>query len=87
MSHVLSGRLQGIHQIQADATMYTSKNETFYTEKMLKAEKGLIYLNYMYTCEAPYFPEETDNCDLKKAFLKFNNKNLTEKVIPENLSN
>lgn len=53
MSEVLSGRLQGIHQNQADASMNTPQNETFYTEKMLKAEKGLIYLNYLYTCQAP----------------------------------
>lgn len=53
MSEVLSGRLQGIHHNQADASMNTPQNETFYTEKMLKAEKGLIYLNYLYTCQAP----------------------------------
>lgn len=53
---------------------------------MLKAEKGLIYLNYLYTCQAPYFPEGADNWELKQARLKCNNKNLTEKVIAENLS-
>lgn len=74
MSKVLSGRLQGIHQNQADASVNTPKNETFYTEKMLKAEKGLICLNYPYTCQAPYFPEEADNCEFKERFLKLKNK-------------
>lgn len=53
MSEVLSGKLQGIHQNQADASMNTPQNETLLLKKMLKAEKGLIYLNYLYTCQAP----------------------------------
>lgn len=33
MSKVLSGRLQGIHQNQADVSMSTLKNEAFYAGK------------------------------------------------------
>lgn len=53
MSKVLPGRLQGIRENQADASTSTPKNETFYTEKMLKAEKGQIYVDYLYTRQAP----------------------------------